>query len=124
MLNTPPSREVVSQPIRCGTAGSVDPAVGSVSLPTSGRPKRRPHFAAFRVARFLASIFWKSRTSKWLLLSSAADIVVVSILASRGILMEAIPPQVVFGVLIACGCYLTAVDFVKTGLLRKLPQAL
>lgn len=59
-----------------------------------------------------------------MLLSSAADIVVVSILASRGILMEAIPPQVVFGVLIACGCYLTAVDFVKTGLLRKLPQAL
>jgi hypothetical protein len=28
------------------------------------------------------------------------------------------------GVLIACGCYLATVDFVKTGLLRKLPQGL
>jgi H+-transporting ATPase len=68
--------------------------------------------------------FWKSRPSKWLVLSSAADIAVVSILASRGILMEAIPPQVLFGSLIACGCYLAAVDFVKIGLLRKLPQGL
>ncbi|MGO9127519.1 MAG: plasma-membrane proton-efflux P-type ATPase [Terriglobales bacterium] len=66
--------------------------------------------------------FWKSRPGKWLVLSSAADIVLVSILASHGILMQAIPPQVVFGVLIACGCYLVAVDFVKTGLLEKLPQ--
>jgi H+-transporting ATPase len=66
--------------------------------------------------------FWKSRPSKWLLLSSAADIVVVSILASRGILMEAIRPQLVLTVLMVCGCYLAAVDFVKIGLLRKLPQ--
>ena len=68
--------------------------------------------------------FWKSRPGKWLVLSSAADIVVVSILASRGILMHAIPPQILFTVLIACACYLAAVDFVKTALLRKLPQGL
>jgi H+-transporting ATPase len=66
--------------------------------------------------------FWKSWPSKWLLLSSAADIVAVSILASRGILMEAIPLQLLFGVLVSCGCYLTAIDFVKTVLLVKLPQ--
>lgn len=68
--------------------------------------------------------FWMSRPGKWLVLSSAADIVAVSILASRGILMTAIPAQVLFGVLIACGCYLAAVDCLKTGLLRKLPQGL
>ena len=68
--------------------------------------------------------FWNSRPGKWLVLSSAADILVVSFLAWRGIMMEAIPLQIVFGVLIACGCYLAAVDFVKTALLRKLPQAL
>ena len=62
--------------------------------------------------------FWKSRPSKWLLLSSAADIIVVSMLAARGILMSAIQLQVVFGVLIACAIYLAAVDFVKTGLLE------
>ena len=66
--------------------------------------------------------FWKSRPGKWLVLSSAADIVVVSILASSGILMEVIPSEVLFGVLIACGCYLAAVDFLKTGLLRKLEK--
>lgn len=68
--------------------------------------------------------FWNSRPGKWLVLSSAADILVVSFLAWRGILMEAIPPELVFGVLITCGCYLWAVDFVKIGLLRKLPQGL
>jgi H+-transporting ATPase len=68
--------------------------------------------------------FWESRPGKWLVLSSAADIVVVSILAWRGILMHAIPPQVLFGVLVACACYLAAVDFVKIVLLRKLPQGL
>jgi H+-transporting ATPase len=40
--------------------------------------------------------FWNSRPSKWLLLSSLADIAVVSVLATRGILMEAIRPQLVF----------------------------
>jgi len=67
--------------------------------------------------------FWESRPGKWLLLSSAADIAVVSILASNGILMKAIPPQLLFSVLAACACYLAAVDFVKTALFRKLPQA-
>jgi len=66
--------------------------------------------------------FWKSRPSKWLLLSSAADIAVVSVLASRGILMEAIRPQLVFTVLIVSACYLVAIDNVKISLLRKLPQ--
>ena len=68
--------------------------------------------------------FWVSRPGKWLVLSSAADIVLVSVLASRGILMEAIRPQLIFTILIACGCYLAAVDFLKTGLLRKLLQGL
>ena len=66
--------------------------------------------------------FWKSRPSKWLLLSSAADIAVVSVLATCGILMEAIRPQLVFTVLVVSACYLVAVDLVKISLLRKLPQ--
>lgn len=66
--------------------------------------------------------FWKSRPSKWLLLSSAADIAVVSVLATSGILMQAIRPQLVFTVLIVRACYLVAVDLVKISLLRKLPQ--
>lgn len=68
--------------------------------------------------------FWKSKPGKWLVMSSAADIVVVSILASRSILMSAIAPRLLAGVLIACGCYLAAVDFIKVGLLRRVPQRL
>jgi hypothetical protein len=66
--------------------------VGSVSLPTSKRSKRRLYFAAFRVARFLASIFVEVNAQQVAArLSLTADIMVVSILASRGILMEATP---------------------------------
>ncbi|MGC1646668.1 MAG: plasma-membrane proton-efflux P-type ATPase [Candidatus Sulfotelmatobacter sp.] len=68
--------------------------------------------------------FWNSRPSKWLLLSSAADIAVVIVLATRGVLMEAIRPQFVFIILIACVCYLAVTDFVKVSLLRRLPAGL
>lgn len=68
--------------------------------------------------------FWKSRPSKWLALSSAADIIIVSIFASRGILMDAVAPRIVFGLLISCVCYLAAVDLIKIGLLKRLPQGL
>jgi H+-transporting ATPase len=64
------------------------------------------------------------RPSKWLLLSSVADITVVSVLATRGILMEAIRPQLVFTILIACVCYLAVIDRVKVTLLRRLPTGL
>ena len=68
--------------------------------------------------------FWNSRPSKWLLLSSVADIAVVIVLATRGVLMEAIRPQFVFIILIACVCYLAVTDFVKVSLLRRLPAGL
>ena len=65
--------------------------------------------------------FWNSRPSKWLLLSSMVDIAVVSVLATRGILMQAIRPYFVFSILIACVCYLSVADLVKASLLRRLP---
>jgi hypothetical protein len=48
-----------------------------------------------------------------------ADIAVVIVLATRGVLMEAIRPQFVFTILIACVCYLAVTDFVKVSLLTK-----
>jgi H+-transporting ATPase len=68
--------------------------------------------------------FWNSRPSKWLLGSSVADIAVVSVLATRGILMAAIRPQLVFTLLVACVCYLAVTDLVKVSLLRRLPTGL
>jgi H+-transporting ATPase len=57
--------------------------------------------------------FWHSRPSRWMLISSAADIMVVSLLATRGILMAAVSTKLVAGVLLAVALYLVVVDFLK-----------
>ena len=57
--------------------------------------------------------FWNSRPSRWMLVSSAADIMLVSLLATHGVLMAALSTRLVAGVLLAVLLYLTAVDFMK-----------
>ncbi|MDA8095032.1 MAG: plasma-membrane proton-efflux P-type ATPase [Betaproteobacteria bacterium] len=63
--------------------------------------------------------FWDSRPSRWLLLASVLDILVVSTLAARGILMAAIPGPflLVLGALVVA--YLFALDFVKIAVFRR-----
>lgn len=63
--------------------------------------------------------FWHSAPSHWLLLASAADIAVVSVLATRGVLMTAIPPALVAVLLALVFVYLTLVDFVKVRIFRR-----
>jgi H+-transporting ATPase len=67
--------------------------------------------------------FWNSAPSRWLLLSSAADVIVVSMLATRGILMAAVPAALVGALLLACLLYLTGLDFLKVAILRRLHYA-
>jgi H+-transporting ATPase len=62
--------------------------------------------------------FWRSRPGRWLVLSSIADIVAVSVLATRGILMAAISPVLVLGLLAVVLVYLAAVDFFKIRIFR------
>jgi magnesium-transporting ATPase (P-type) len=57
--------------------------------------------------------FWSSRPSRWMLISSAADIMLVSLLATHGILMAAVSTRLVAGVLLVVLLYLIAVDFAK-----------
>ena len=57
--------------------------------------------------------FWHSRLSRWMLISSAADIIVVSLLATHGILMAAVSTKLVAGVLLAVALYLVVVDSLK-----------
>ncbi len=64
--------------------------------------------------------FWRSRPGHWLLLSSAADIVIVSFLAVRGILMTAIAPALVAGILVLVLAYLVIADFLKIRVFRTL----
>ncbi|HVP21725.1 MAG TPA: plasma-membrane proton-efflux P-type ATPase [Anaerolineaceae bacterium] len=58
--------------------------------------------------------FWHSRPSRWMLIGTGLDILVVGLLATRGILMAPIPASLVvvmLGVIIA---YLFLLDFIKT----------
>ena len=57
--------------------------------------------------------FWRSRPGRWLMIGSVADIVAVCVLAARGILMAAISPALVVGLLMIVPAYLVVVDFLK-----------
>lgn len=57
--------------------------------------------------------FWNSRPGKWLLLSSLLDIIIVSILAIKGILMTAISPMLIIGLGFLILIYLVIIDFLK-----------
>ncbi len=57
--------------------------------------------------------FWQSVPSRWLLLASLLDILVVSILSTQGIFMAAIPLWLVSGLMTLVLAYLIAVDFIK-----------
>lgn len=63
--------------------------------------------------------FWGSLPSRWMIISSVADLCAVSILATRGILMTAISPGIVSGLLVACIAYLAALDLLKVPMLRR-----
>ncbi len=62
--------------------------------------------------------FWRSRPSRWLMIGSIADIVVVGIMAARGILMAPISPALIAGLLLLVAVYLMAVDFLKIRIFR------
>ena len=64
--------------------------------------------------------FWESWPSRWLVLSSCADIVAVSLLATKGILMAAISPVLIAGLLAIVLVFLTLVDFLKVWIFRSL----
>jgi H+-transporting ATPase len=62
--------------------------------------------------------FWESSPSRWLVLSSCADVLVVSLLAAKGILMAAISPVLIVGLLAVVLTFLALVDFVKVWIFR------
>ncbi len=66
------------------------------------------------------SHFWHSRPSKWMLIGSLADIIVVGLLATQGILMASIPVILVAEVLGVIALYLILLDFVKVFVFSKL----
>jgi len=63
---------------------------------------------------------WHSRPSRWLVASSLADVAVVSLLATRGILMAPLPLPLVGALLGVVALYLLAMDAAKVRILRRL----
>ena len=64
--------------------------------------------------------FWRSMPGRWLLAASAIDIIVVSLLATKGVLMAAVDPRLVGGLLALLLVYLTLVDLIKVRTFRWL----
>jgi H+-transporting ATPase len=62
---------------------------------------------------------WSSVPSRWLLLSSIADVSVVAALAARGIFMQALPLTMIAGVFIAATTFAFLLDVVKLAMFRR-----
>ena len=56
---------------------------------------------------------WSSRPSKWLAVSTVVDVIIVSLLASNGLLMTGIPATLVIGLLLTTLLYILVLDQVK-----------
>jgi len=63
--------------------------------------------------------FWHSRPSGWMLLASLLDICVVTLLATQGVLMAAIPMRLVLAVLAGCAVFFAGLDTVKASVLKR-----
>jgi H+-transporting ATPase len=57
--------------------------------------------------------FWKSRPSRWMLLGTLADVILVAVLASQGILMSAIPLAYVGISLLVVALFIPCADWLK-----------
>jgi H+-transporting ATPase len=63
---------------------------------------------------------WSSQPSKWLILSSVADLSIASTLAIAGIAMAALPVPIVIGVFAAGIVFAVILDLVKVPVFRRL----
>jgi H+-transporting ATPase len=75
--------------------------------------------AVFYVARERLHL-WSSRPGKWLIVSSAIDLSIISFLAISGILMKPLPPIILAGLLAAAAVFAFLLDAVKAILFRWL----
>lgn len=62
--------------------------------------------------------FWKSKPSRWMLAGTLADVIVVTLLATRGLLMAAIPLSFVAISLLAVILFMPCADWLKIYILK------
>jgi H+-transporting ATPase len=63
---------------------------------------------------------WKSRPSRWMIIATAADIAIISVLCLRGIEMQALSPAIAATVFGAAALFGLLLDFVKVPVFRRL----
>jgi H+-transporting ATPase len=63
---------------------------------------------------------WSSRPSRWVVISSMADVLIASTLSLAGILMTPLPTSLVLGTLAAAAAFAVIFDFVKVPAFRRL----
>jgi H+-transporting ATPase len=66
---------------------------------------------------------WSSLPGRWLVVSSIADLTIISVLAINGLLMAAIPIGVLAGVFAAAIIFAFVLDVVKSVLFDRLAVA-
>ena len=64
--------------------------------------------------------FWRSRPSRLLMLSSIVDLVVVATLATTGVLMTPVSPELIVLLLVVVAVYLLILDQLKVRMFRRL----
>jgi len=75
--------------------------------------------AVFYVARERQHL-WSSRPGKWLIISSAVDLTLISLLAINGVLMRPLAVAIVAGLLAAAVIFSLLLDLLKVVLFRRL----
>lgn len=63
---------------------------------------------------------WSSRPSRWIVLSSIADVAIITVLATQGFLMTPLPAILVAGVLGAAAGFAFVLDGIKLIVSRSL----
>jgi H+-transporting ATPase len=63
---------------------------------------------------------WSSRPSTWLMVGSAADLLIIATLATRGILMKPLPVTVVVVLLAVTLVFSLLLDLIKAPVFRRL----
>jgi len=62
---------------------------------------------------------WSSRPGKWLIISSAVDLTLISLLAVNGVLMRPLAIAIVAGLLVAAAIFSLLLDLVKVALFHR-----
>jgi H+-transporting ATPase len=64
--------------------------------------------------------FWRSRPSRWLIVSSVVDLAVVTAMATTGILMTPVSPTLIVLLFVVVAAYLLVLDQLKVQMFRRL----